>query len=237
MAIQLLLAQVREREPRLGCSSKSLYGGVYSSFQDPFMPPCDYAHPVEGGISPLDQRLGAKRATDRRGAGHCPIISTLGERTTAACDIWGPLDLLQPAVSRHSIGYAAGRRLASGGRRFRRGTKTVFIDTGDLDGPERMVVDPDKLLQLKQGIEEERDRVAEWILRHARQLGDVKSPGGDPCSEDAIAVVSENGGIAMAKGAAYAARLDAVIDKMRESALAYGLIEDTAVTTFRQGPA
>ncbi|OLF16747.1 PE domain-containing protein [Actinophytocola xanthii] len=113
----------------------------------------------------------------------------------------------------------------------------MFIDTGDLDGPERMVVDPDKLLQLKQGIEEERDRVAEWILRHGRQLAEVESPGGDPCSRDAIAIVSENGGIATAKGAAYAARLDIVIDKMRESALAYGLIEETAAATFRQGPA
>jgi hypothetical protein len=118
----------------------------------------------------------------------------------------------------------------------REGDELVYIDPG-LDGPERMIVEPDKLLQLKQGIEEERDRVAEWLINNGLRLRTIKSPGEDPCSVDAMDIMGQNGHTALKKGDAYVARLASMITKMHESALTYDRVEDETARTFRQGPA
>jgi hypothetical protein len=112
----------------------------------------------------------------------------------------------------------------------------MYIDTEGSAEPGRMVVEPDKLLQLKQGIEAERDRVREWLFENDRRLRQVGSPGGDPCSIDATDLVSQNGGIAAERADAYVQRLTKVIAKMRESATTYDLVEDGNTTAFQRGP-
>ncbi|OLF16749.1 hypothetical protein [Actinophytocola xanthii] len=129
------------------------------------------------------------------------------------------------------IGYPADQSHTRGG------DAKVYIDTGRSDEPGRMIVDPEKLMQLKQGIEAERDRVREWLFRNRVRLEEMGSPGADPCSIDATDVVTQNGGIAIDKGDAYVQRLTAIIGKMHESAVTYGLVEDTQNAAFQRGPA
>lgn len=99
-----------------------------------------------------------------------------------------------------------------------------------------MIVDPDKLLQLKAGFEAERDRIATWLRDNRERLINIDPPGNDPCSSDAMAVFGRNGDSAIAKAEDYVQRLTTVAQKMHESAVAYGLIEDDTASKFRQEP-
>jgi hypothetical protein len=113
----------------------------------------------------------------------------------------------------------------------------MYIDTGGSAEPRRLVVDPDKLVQLEQGIEAGGDRIERWLATSRRQLRKIDSPGEDPCSQDAVGIVAENGGTAFNKGEAYVARLTTIVEKMDESAKTYRLVEDDTATAFRRGPA
>lgn len=132
------------------------------------------------------------------------------------------------------IRYPAGRSPATNPRG---GDDKVYIDSGGLAGPGRMVVDPDKLLQLKQGIDEERDRIARWLLDNRERLYQVDSPGHDPCSDDAVDLMGQNGMTAVTKADRYVHQLAALTEKLGESALTYEVVEDGSTTAFRQGPA
>lgn len=115
----------------------------------------------------------------------------------------------------------------------------MYVDLGPEEGsgqPLGMAVSPDKLLQLKAGFEEERDRINMWLFDNRRRLHSIDPPGDDPCSRDAMAVFGQNGSIAVAKAEAYVERLTTVAQKMHESAVAYGLVEEDNSSKFRQEP-
>ena len=114
----------------------------------------------------------------------------------------------------------------------------MFIDTGadDSAGTGRMIVDPDKLTQLKKGIEDESALVRKWLNANADALTMIDAPGHDPCSVDTMGVMGQNGQTAIEKADAYVARLRMVAEKLHESAVAYGATEDDNAAAFRQGP-
>jgi hypothetical protein len=114
----------------------------------------------------------------------------------------------------------------------------VYVDTGAQggDGPGRMVVDPDKLMQLKKGIEDEADRVRGWLFANGERLFKIDPPGKDPCSQDTMPIMAQNGQSALSKVDTYVDRLMMVSEKLHESAVAYGVTEDHNAATFRQEP-
>jgi hypothetical protein len=114
----------------------------------------------------------------------------------------------------------------------------VYIDTGaeGSDGPGRMVVDPDKLMQLHKGIEDELTRVRDWLEANRDPLFKIDPPGKDPCSHDTMDVMAQNGMTAIDKCKAYVGRLLMVSEKLHESAVAYGVTEDHNAVAFRQEP-
>jgi hypothetical protein len=102
-------------------------------------------------------------------------------------------------------------------------------------GTDRMLVDPDKLLQLKKGLEDELGVVRDWLRTNFEQLTSIEPPGLDPCSQDTVGVMGQVGTIAIDKGRAYAARLQMVAEKLHESAVAYGVADEHNATAFRPG--
>ncbi|MCT2587828.1 PE domain-containing protein [Actinophytocola gossypii] len=100
----------------------------------------------------------------------------------------------------------------------------------------RLVVPPDKLLQLKHGIEEERDRMATWLYENRRALSDIPPPANDPCSIDTMRLMSQNGQQAVDAVDAYINRLTTMAEKLHRTAESYGLIEDDIAGTFQRGP-
>ena len=114
----------------------------------------------------------------------------------------------------------------------------MFVDTGadSSAGTGRMIVDPAKLTQLKQGIDDEVTVVREWLKANADRLTKIDPPGHDPCSVDTIGVMGQVGSTAINKADAYVARLRVVAEKMHESAVAYGVTEDHTAAAIRQEP-
>jgi predicted esterase len=114
----------------------------------------------------------------------------------------------------------------------------MFIDTGadDSAGTGRMIVDPDKLTQLKKGIEDEADLIREWLMANVERLTSIDPPGEDPCSRDTMGVMGQTGQTAIDKSQAYINRLTTVAEKLHESAVAYGVTEDNNAAAFRKEP-
>ncbi len=114
----------------------------------------------------------------------------------------------------------------------------MYIDTGTdgSGGPGRMSVDPGKLMQLKQGLDDEIDRITAWLFENRNRLHYIDAPGRDPCSRDSMEVMGQNGQTALDKCDAYARRLTEVARKLHESAVSYGLTEEHNAATFRQEP-
>ncbi|MGH3759504.1 hypothetical protein [Actinophytocola sp.] len=114
----------------------------------------------------------------------------------------------------------------------------MYIDTDpeDSGGSGRMLVDPSRLMQLKQGIEEEADRVRRWLFTNGDRLRFIEPPGGDPCSKDTMNLMGQNGSSALDMADAYVARLSVVADKLGESGRTYGQVEDKTTDEFRRGP-
>ncbi|MCT2583038.1 hypothetical protein [Actinophytocola gossypii] len=100
----------------------------------------------------------------------------------------------------------------------------------------RMIVPPDKLLTLKKGIEDERDRLRNWLIDNEHKLRDIPPPGSDPCSIDTMKIMSENCGQAADAVWAYVDRLDKMATKLGETAATYGLVEDENTAKFREEP-
>jgi hypothetical protein len=140
----------------------------------------------------------------------------------------------EPGHAHPPIGYPAGQE---DGSSTRGGDHGVYIDTSGQTEPGRMIVDPDKLVLLKQGIQDERDRIANWLFQNRSRLRTIESPGEDPCSKAAMAVLGQNGQMALGQGDAYVDRLTEVVRKMAESATAYDQVEDATAAAFRRGPA
>ena len=109
--------------------------------------------------------------------------------------------------------------------------------TEDPPGPARMIVAPEKLLHLKQGLENERDHIRDWLQTNWMDLTAVDPPGSDPCSKDTMFWMSQNGQDAVDATNAYLDRLTAIIDNLHDNAVSYGLIEDDNTNLFRQGSA
>lgn len=99
-----------------------------------------------------------------------------------------------------------------------------------------LVVDPDGVLILKQGIEQELGRVLEWLATNGKWLNTVPRPGADPCSAEAAAALSENGEAAMRAAKGYVQQLGKVADELGTIAHAYRLMEDGNTGRFGGGP-
>ena len=105
----------------------------------------------------------------------------------------------------------------------------------DADQP-RLIVPVDKLLQLKQGIEDERDRMAQWLFENREALRYIPPPASDPCSIDTMHLMSQNGQQAVDAVDAYINRLTTMVEKLHRTAVSYGLVEDDIADSFRRGP-
>jgi hypothetical protein len=84
-----------------------------------------------------------------------------------------------------------------------------------------LVVDPDQVLTLKHGIEEEYARIQEWLVRNGNRLSTVQRPGTDPCSTESVDALSENGEAAQRAAQGYLLQLASVGDALGEIARAY----------------
>lgn len=100
----------------------------------------------------------------------------------------------------------------------------------------RLIVDPDKVMALKRGIEEEQRRVREWLLANKNRLSSVREPGTDPCSEESVRALGENGKAALVAAEGYVAQLKNVADALSEIARAYGLTEEENTQRFPWEP-
>ena len=113
----------------------------------------------------------------------------------------------------------------------------MYVDESPGEGegqPLGMTVSPDKLLQLMGGIEAEESRIQTWLFDNEQRLKTIPSPGNDPCSEDAVSVFGQNGEAACDAARAYSGQLRNVINKLRDSAHVYGLIEDDNINNFQR---
>lgn len=92
--------------------------------------------------------------------------------------------------------------------------------------PARLVVDPDQILALKHGIEQEQLRVKEWLVANGHRLNTVRQPGTDPCSGESAGALGENGEAAVRAADGYVVQLGRVVDALGEVARGYRLMED-----------
>lgn len=97
-----------------------------------------------------------------------------------------------------------------------------------------MVVDPDKILQLKGRLEDRREKVIAFMTNERRNLAVVPSPGTGPCSEGAAEALGQNGQLAMDALNGFVTELTNVIDVLNESAQLYGLVDEANAAAFQQ---
>ncbi|MFL6140381.1 MAG: PE domain-containing protein [Labedaea sp.] len=103
--------------------------------------------------------------------------------------------------------------------------------------PAKLIVQPDKILFLKRGLEDERDKIRSFINHKGRMLSSVPPPGTDPCSEGLAEALSQNGQAALDAATGYVDELSNIIDALDETAKAYGLVEESNADKFGKGPA
>lgn len=101
--------------------------------------------------------------------------------------------------------------------------------------PAKLVVQPDKVLFVKRGFEDERAEVDRFIRNKGHMLNAVGPPGADPCSEGVAEALSQNGQAALDAAQGYADELTNVINALDEVARAYGLLEETNTDKFGRG--
>ena len=92
--------------------------------------------------------------------------------------------------------------------------------------PATLVVQPDKILFVKHGFEDERDALRSFINHKGRMLSSVPPPGADPCSEGVAEALGQNGQAALDAVAGYVDELTNIINSLGEAAKAYGLVEE-----------
>jgi hypothetical protein len=103
--------------------------------------------------------------------------------------------------------------------------------------PATLVVQPDKILFVKRGLEDERDTILTFIRDKGRLLTSVPPPGADPCSEGVAEALSQNGQSALDAAKGYVEELTNIIDSLDETAKAYGLVEESNADKFGREPA
>lgn len=101
--------------------------------------------------------------------------------------------------------------------------------------PARLLVAPDKILFVKRGFENEAARIREWIRDNGDKLRHVPSPGADPCSEETVKALGQNGESALRAAQGYVDQLMKVAEGLGEIAQTYGLVEDGNTQRFNQG--
>lgn len=100
--------------------------------------------------------------------------------------------------------------------------------------PATLVVEPGKVLALKQGVEKERDKVQQFITYRGHLLASIPPPGSDPCSEGTVEALGENGQSALDAATGYVEQLTNIINSLDETAQTYGLQEATSADRFKQ---
>ena len=100
----------------------------------------------------------------------------------------------------------------------------------------QLIVDPDKVLLLKRGVEEERDRVRGWISRNRTRLNSVDPPGADPCSKETAKILAQNGEAALDAASGYVAQLQKMAQALDDIAKAYKLTEDHNTRRLERKP-
>jgi hypothetical protein len=103
--------------------------------------------------------------------------------------------------------------------------------------PATLVVQPDKILFVKRGFEDERDRIRSFINDKGHLLADVQPPGADPCSEGVVQVLGQNGQSALDAARGYVDELTNIIQSLDDAARICGLAEQANADMFGQGPA
>lgn len=119
-----------------------------------------------------------------------------------------------------------------------------FLQEGDSAGPlgkigsglppAKLVVQPDKVLAVKQGFEKERDKVQRFLLYKGHMLAAIPPPGADPCSEGTVEALGQNGQSALEAAQGYVDQLNAIINSLDNTARAYGLQEQTGEDRFKR---
>src|SRR5215510_15047794 len=97
------------------------------------------------------------------------------------------------------------------------------------------VVEPEMIVFLKRGLEDERAEIDEFI-HNGWVLAAVPAPGADPCSEGVAEVLSRNGQAALDAARGYVGELTNLINSLEEAAKAYGLVDDANAATFGREP-
>lgn len=100
----------------------------------------------------------------------------------------------------------------------------------------RLIVDPEQVLALRQGIEQEYRRVEKWLYDNHPRLNTVPPPGTDPCSDGSAEALGENGQAAVDAAWGYLNQLRSVVDALSEIAHDYRLAEDENAGAFGGGP-
>lgn len=114
-----------------------------------------------------------------------------------------------------------------------------FVDPGATPAPpttSRMVVDPAKVLQLKQRLEDRRDLLVSYLMGKGDTMFVGRPPGADPCSDSNAEAFTANGKAAAEATSGFIAALDSTIKSLHDTAVAYGLVEEANEDRFRRGP-
>jgi hypothetical protein len=115
-----------------------------------------------------------------------------------------------------------------------------FVKTGAATAPEppagRMVVDPDKVLQLKKRLEDRRQLLRDYLVSKGDAVFVGRPPGADPCSESNADAFTTNGKAAAEATVGFIKALDATITSLHDTAVAYGLVEEANEDRFRREP-
>ena len=90
----------------------------------------------------------------------------------------------------------------------------------------RLIVDPEQVHALRDGIEQERVEVEKWLVANIRKLNYVPRPGTDPCSKESAEALSENGQAAVEAAQGYVQELRRVVQALGEIAHEYRLMDD-----------
>lgn len=102
--------------------------------------------------------------------------------------------------------------------------------------PARLIVEPDKILALKAGLEARRDKIQRFIDDKGDNLRYIPPPGDDPRSKLAVAQLGANGQSALDAAQGFADALTGIVEQLEETARAYGLMEEHNTDQFRQEP-
>lgn len=99
----------------------------------------------------------------------------------------------------------------------------------------RLVVDPEQVRALWDGIEQERVEVEKWLLANFHKLDFVPRLGTDPCSKESAEALSKNGQAAVEAAQGYVQQLRNVAEALAEIAHEYRLMDDEGAGKLGRG--